>query len=157
MIKICQIKFEKLFCWQRRWLEEEDFKNRICLWPLIEKKKYVHCLEKVEDLKRVFYYLVCWSRTWPHLQFHQLTAWKLPRRKSCISHSEVQSFKVLDHVGEGVQGREGHVGVLRVQVRLVQRQSQLLRHNLPPSEWNEQMNSLGQHSNLHALDHHIQI
>ena len=28
----------------------------------------------------------------------------------------------LDHVGEGVQGREGHVGVLRVQVRLVQLQ-----------------------------------
>ena len=102
MIKICQIKFEKLFCWQRRWLEEVDFKNRMVThW----KENYVHCLEKVEDLKRVFYYLVCWNRIWPHLQFHQLTVWKLPRRKSCISQSEVQSFKVLEHVGEGVVHR----------------------------------------------------
>ena len=45
----------------------------------------------------------------------------------------------LDHVGEGVQGREGHVGVLHVQVRLVQRQSQLLRHPLLPNECNEQL------------------
>ena len=128
------------------------------------KIKVIRSLIKYEILltypkgcnSRKCHFAIC-SCTLPDLQLHQLTAWKLPRRKSCISHSEVQSFKVLEHVGEGVQGREGHVGVLRVQVRLVQRQSQLLRHNLPPSEWNEQMNSLGQHSNRHALDHHIQI
>ena len=36
------ISRKKLFCWQRRWLEEVGFKNRMVThW----KENYVHCLE----------------------------------------------------------------------------------------------------------------
>ena len=59
-------------------------------------------------------------------QVHQWQAYSMETAEKEILHRDLY----LDHVGEGVQGREGHVGVLRVQVRLVQRQSQLLRHTL---------------------------
>ena len=63
-------------------------------------------------------------------QVHQWQAYSLETAEKEILHLDLY----LDHVGEGVQGPEGHVGVPRVQVRLVQRQSQLLKHTLLPNE-----------------------
>ena len=50
MIKICQIKYGEIIWWQRRWLEEEDL-NRVCSWSLMEKKKFVYCLEEEGGFK----------------------------------------------------------------------------------------------------------
>ena len=52
--------------WQRRWLEEEDL-NRVCSWSLMEKKKFVYCLEEEGGFKESI--LLCtetspWTLFW---------------------------------------------------------------------------------------------